>query len=311
MATMPIRATRVPSAIMNQPNGAIDPKLLGRVDRDGYLWQMAELPARGMRAMHAAIKADLGIKLDSTGRGRDLRGQWDIFCGTRARYRPCPLAEYNVDKAKNKELTKLWPAKDRHAVEALLNVSIEESDYWTKINVGTVTSPRYPATAAVPGTSPHGMWCADDLSLPDGPDLGTDDDPLTVAVIQWLFENEMKYGFAHSTLSESWHVQWFVGDIVPLAVLTYELGLPAPKPPPQGAHDMARFFKVPGDPAAFAVTGTTCNWIRNMDHLATAISAQTIEPTPIEVPRSTFAAFTLIGALPPGWTAGEFAGVVS
>ena len=39
---------------------------------------------------------------------------------------------------------------------------------------------------------------------------------------QWLFAHEMEYGFGHGLKSEAWHLQWFVGDNMPQAVLDFE-----------------------------------------------------------------------------------------
>lgn len=327
MSTMPIRSMKPPTVIAAQPNGAVNPALLSRIDRDGYLWQFAALPARGMLAMRAAIHAALGVTLDTTGRGRTLDMQWTIFGGSQARYRPCTLAEYNTNHALGQELTKLWPTADRHAVAALLHVTIPESDYWTKI---TLAGGGHPATAAVPGTSPHGLWCADDLALPDGPDADKNVDGLSEPVFEWLCAHALDYGFAASTTSERWHWQWYVGDTVPAAVLAFEASQhqpppveqPPTQPPIQEDHDMAKIIQcdpsvAPGPPAGdqgavFTVTGIIAAWVDNPGDLATA-QRHGVAPAISEVelwPRDDFHTLRLIGALPPGWAGSDFREVI-
>lgn len=95
------------------------------------------------------------------------------------------------------------------------------SIYWIKKNIGTPAKPIYPATAATPGTSPHGLGCAIDGAFPGV------NKPWTPA-LPWLTANARRFGFAWSLQSEPWHVQWVEGDRVPQAVLDYEKPLPPP-----------------------------------------------------------------------------------
>jgi hypothetical protein len=311
---MPIKKTKAPSVIAAQPNGAVDEALLDVVDRPETLFKMAALPARGMRALHAAIKRDLGVTLSTTGRGRTLAQQWTIFGGTQARYRPCSLEEFDTNRALGKELTKVFPAEDRAAVAALLpGVVIPESDHWTKIQLPNGT---FPATAAVPGTSPHGLWCADDLALPDGVDKGNSPDDLTDDVVDWLFTHELDFGFAHGTMSERWHVQWFVGDTVPPAVLAFENSDPsAPRPPDTPAeeeNDMVKAIKIADADAIFTASGIVASWVHDPDDYAIAVRAGLAPPLDqVEiVDRSTFSALRLVGEIPPGFSPADFQEVI-
>jgi hypothetical protein len=294
---MPLRQAKLPSEIASQPNGAVDAALLDVVDRPGKTWLMAKLPAQAMRAMHAAIKRDLGVTLTSTGRGRTLARQWTIFGGSQARYRPCSKQEFDADKARHKELTKLFPANDRRAISQRLGIAIPSSDHWTKIRF---SNGNFPATAAVPGTSNHGFWCADDLALTDPRDenkvVG-----LTNDVLDWLFTNELDFGFAHSTPSENWHVQWFVGDRVP-----------QPTTADPREDDMARAFKISDNDAVFLVSGIVASWVPNREDYAVAVAAKLAPPLDhVEVVRrSTFSALRLVGAIPPGFTTADFQEVV-
>ena len=316
---MPIRPTKPPSDIAQQPNGAVDERLLAVVDRPEKMFQMAALPARGMRAMHAAIKRDLGITLTTTGRGRTIAQQWSIFGGDQARYRPCSLEEFNANHAQDKELTKVFPAQDRAAIAALLpGVVIPESDHWTKIQFA---NGKFPATAAVPGTSPHGMWCADDLALPDGDDKGNAPDDITDGVVAWLFANELDFGYAHGTKSERWHVQWFVGDTVPQAVLDFEItnpppaqpGIPAGEPQqPEEELDMIKAIKTSDADAIFSASGIVASWINDPNDYARAVEAGLAPPLEqvLTVDRATFQALRLVGPIPPGFTAADFEEVI-
>jgi hypothetical protein len=86
------------------------------------------------------------------------------------------------------------------------------------------------------------MWCADDVCLPGNVAITNNQ-----AAVEWLYTHELAYGFAHSHISEPWHLQWFMGDQVPDAVRAYELSLqprppteptPTPTPPPTPIEPM-------------------------------------------------------------------------
>ena len=317
---MPIKPTKPPSDVATQPNGAVDDALLDVVDRPEKIFKMAALPARGMRAMHAAIKRDLGVTLTTTGRGRTLAQQWSIFGGDQARYRPCSLAEFNNDRANGKERTKVFPPQDRIAIAALLpGIVIPESDHWTKI---PFANGKFPATAAVPGTSPHGMWCADDLALPDGGDDNRAPDNLSDEVVEWLFTHELDFGFAHGTRSERWHVQWFVGDMVPQAVLEFEVNHPptfrpgviTPVTPvtPAEEMDMSKAIKTADADAIFSASGIVVSWVNDPGEYARIVAAGLAPPLEqvLTVDRATFQGLRLVGPIPPGFTAADFEAVI-
>jgi len=310
-----IQKSKPPSAIAKQPNGAVADALLDVVDRPEPIWKMAALPARGMRAMHAAIKADLGITLFSTGRGRTLSQQWAIFGGPLARYRPCSKEEFDKNTAKDDELTKFWPTSERLKVAALLPTAvIPAAEHWTKIQL---QNGKFPATAAVPGTSPHGFWCADDLAMANG-------DPITDQVAEWLFTHELAFGFAHGTRSERWHVQWVVGDTVPPAVAAFDGGtthVDADHTPTDQAttneeleqDDMAKAFKAADADAAFLVTGIVAAWVADPHDYDIAVLnglAPNLDQV-TTVDRATFGALRLVGAVPPGFSPAEFQEVVA
>ena len=310
LSRMPIESTLPPSAVAKQPNGAVDEAFLDLVDdRTDVTFKMATLPARGMIAMHAAIKRDLGVTLSSTGRGRTLAGQWEIFGGTRKRYQPCSEETFVIHTNLKQGRTKRFPAADRAKVAALLGIEIPAEEFWTKIQNPNGT---FPAMAAVPGRSPHGLWCADDLALPGNRNL-------TAQIVHWLFDNELAFGFSHSTKTETWHVQWFVGDTVPQAVLEFEQENPFVG---NGLHtlgrdqsledDMVKAIKLADRDAIFSASGIILTWVSNPDEYAAAVSAGLAPPldTVQTVDPSILKALRLVGTIPPDFTEADFKEVI-
>jgi len=87
---------------------------------------------------------------------------------------------------------------------------------------------------------------------------------------------------------------------------------PAPPAPPKENDDMAKFVKCEdGDAAAYAVTGVIASWIDNEADLAVLVKHRTMDPDLLELwPRAHFKSLRLVGAIPPGWNAGEFREVI-
>lgn len=215
----------LPTAIKGQPNGAVDPALLNWVEEGNkaLVYLMADLPARSMRAWHAdAFKR--GIVLFTTGRGRTLAQQWQIFGGSQARYRPTSVAEWSTTPTASRKNP--WLTADRNAVAADLGITIPNSAYWIKIDSKL-------ATAATPGTSNHGYWCADDLAEIIGGHLVG----LSPSTLQYLYGSGARFGFTWETASEDWHVCWMMGDVLPQAVLDYENPSTPPPTPPGPVYD--------------------------------------------------------------------------
>jgi hypothetical protein len=310
LSRMPIESTVPPSIVASQPNGAVDEALLDLVDdRTDTTFKLATLPARGMIAMHAAIKRDLGVTLSSTGRGRTLAGQWEIFGGARKRYEPCSEETFEAHTALKQGRTKRFPAADRAKVAALLGIEIPDEEFWTKIPNPNGT---FPAMAAVPGKSPHGLWCADDLALPGNHNL-------TDQIVNWLFANELAFGFAHSTKTETWHVQWFVGDTVPQAVLEFEEeqpfvgnGLHTLARDQRLENDMVKAIKLEDHDAIFSASGLILTWISNPDEYSAAVDAGLAPPlNSVEtVRRETLKAMRLVGTIPPDFSEADFKEVI-
>ena len=78
------------------------------------------------------------------------------------------------------------------------------------------------AVAAVPGTSNHGWGLAVDTGEQLDRDSATES--LRAVAIDWLIQNEVRYGWSHEIQSEPWHVRYWAGDQIPTAV-TEEIGM--------------------------------------------------------------------------------------
>lgn len=76
--------------------------------------------------------------------------------------------------------------------------------YWQKPHV---------ATAAVPGTSNHGLGLAIDFATNTVGYLN---------FVNWLIANAITYGYSAETQSENWHWRYVTGDNIPEAVLKFE-----------------------------------------------------------------------------------------
>lgn len=317
--------SKPPAEIAAELNGDIPLSKLEVVDRpvgDGIVWLLASKPARGMRAMHAAIQAELGVTLSSTGRGRTLREQWHGFGGNQHRYIPCTKTEFDAASEPKKDPPrKQWHQRDRDRVRAALSdLDIPDEEFWIKKRK---RNGNFPATAASPGTSPHGQWCADDLAI--GPFPRADSIGFHSEVGQWLFAHEKEFGFGHGLSTEAWHVQWFMGDVMPQRVLDFEQEHgrgPGPVDPgrrgrrrrhDQEDDDMAKLFKVDGLDAVFAVNGMVASWIRDpgdldiafLNHLVPSNSHFDI------VDKATFRALKLVGQVPPGFKPSDFDEVIA
>ena len=76
------------------------------------------------------------------------------------------------------------------------------------------------AAAAVPGTSNHGWGLAVDTGEEKDGDTGTRS--LDTTTLDWLVDNEERFGFSHEIQSERWHIRYFAGDDIPASVRQFE-----------------------------------------------------------------------------------------
>lgn len=240
MASMPIVPARLPAAAAAQHNGNIPQSLMASPDlKTGLAWLLWHTVALQMRVMHFAARVEAGILLTSTGRYRTLYGQWTIFGGNSARYEPCSYAQYLIALPLGRG--KKWTAAARAQVAADLltqgyRVTIPNSTYWRKKQVNG----SWPATAAVPGTSNHGFAGADDLAelTSAGSTVG-----LTAPTLEWLYTNERRFGFAHETKKEPWHVHTIAGDAVPAEVSRFLACSAAPSLGEGSTGDHVRWYQ--------------------------------------------------------------------
>ena len=113
------------------------------------------------------------------------------------------------------------------------------------------------ANAAIPGTSPHGLGCAIDVSLGG---FGKDAKSVTEAWALWALDVVPAYGFLWSLQSEPWHIQWVYGDDVPPAL---RFTPPAPVPDPVEDDVRYLFLDAPGRPGAIvALDGAGVTMLR-------------------------------------------------
>jgi hypothetical protein len=184
---LPIHAVTLPKVLIGQPNGRLPTSILVSTlgQAGGPIVTLVSPAARAWRAMcAAALTAGHVLKATSTNDSYRLYSvQESLF---RARYTTTHLAN---------RPTKVWQGKT----------------WWLRPGM---------ATAAVPGTSNHGLALAVDIGEELDGDAGTEAiDPATVA---WLAANAARFGFSAELQSEPWHWRYFAGDTIPQAVMLFE-----------------------------------------------------------------------------------------
>lgn len=185
--TYPERAIVRPSCLNGTTNGKLPSRILTSTEgQAGGIDVVLVTPAaRAWRALAAAaLDAGHTLKLSGFGCGyRDYTTQERIF---RERYTTTYLAG---------RPSRMW-----------------NGQRWYQ-RPGT-------AVAAVPGTSNHGWGLAVDCGEERDSDLAAE--PLDSKTLQWLIDHEQTFGFSHELQSEPWHLHYFRGDSIPVAVLAYE-----------------------------------------------------------------------------------------
>lgn len=185
--TYPVRTIVRPSALNGQSNGALSSTILSQIpgQAGGQTITMVKVAARACRALIAAAKA-AGHTLKITSAADSYR-------------------KYSIQEA---------IFRDRYTTTYLAGRPYK---YW---NGRRWYQKPNTAVAAVPGTSNHGWGLANDFGEERDGDAGTE--PLDDATLNWLINNEERFGFSHELQSEPWHIRYFAGDKVPQAVLDYE-----------------------------------------------------------------------------------------
>jgi hypothetical protein len=215
--TLPITPVTLPADLVGQPNGRIPGELLVDVGPSGLLHHLA---ARAWKALVADAAAN-GLPLTYTygGTYRTLAAQTVLF---ESRYVPGGAGG---------------------------GCKFYKGQQWCKKSAGL-------ATAAVPGTSNHGIGLAIDSAAGVHPQSATS----ISAHPQWSWfrANVERYGFSWELQSEPWHIRYVTGDTVPQAVLDYEN--PPTEPPNEG--DPITMFRIrykDGTYAPGAYTGLISN----------------------------------------------------
>lgn len=235
--TLPIAPVTLPADLVGQPNGRIPAELLVDVGPSGLLHHTA---ARAWKAF-VADAASNGLPLTYTygGTYRTLAAQTVLF---ESRYAPGGAGG---------------------------GCKFYKGGWWCKKTANL-------ATAAVPGTSNHGLGLAVDLALDsdisDG--LGPDDAiAVSQKVVDWLIANAHRYGFSAELQSERWHWRYVTGDTVPQAVLNFENSpTNPPKPPNPKDVDMIALDATFTEPdTVLTWDGLFLAWVEN-GHAANVIA---------------------------------------
>jgi hypothetical protein len=190
VVTLPITPVTLPADLVGQPNGRIPAELLVDVGPSGLLHHLA---ARAWKALVADAAAN-GLPLTYTygGTYRTLAAQTVLF---ESRYVPGGAGG---------------------------GCKFYKGQQWCKKSANL-------ATAAVPGTSNHGIGLAIDSAAGVHPQSATSIS--SHPQWSWFRANVERYGFSWELQSEPWHIRYVTGDTVPQAVLDYETPTPAPVPP--------------------------------------------------------------------------------
>ena len=230
--TVPTTRVVLPSSASTFANGSPPPHLLRDVGDGGG--SMLTLPSMGRQAMAIAfMAAHPGRRFYTVGRGRSLQQQYNMLHG---RYRMSPPT-----------------TRDRNFVQG----HNWGGQWWPTGTWYNYTG----AMVAVPGTSNHGWYAADDICELDpstGAVIGLTDIGLT-----WLRDNGPAFGYGLETRSERWHWHWISGDVLPQAVrdvLTFVGVLPPDTPPePQPPIPQPEPEPEPQPPTGVTVTQLTLN----------------------------------------------------
>jgi hypothetical protein len=182
-----VRPRVLPSRLLGQPNGELDPTLLSPVpsgrpgDPPGFV--MVIEAARAYRALRAAaLAAGHELKpISAPDTYRPLAVQRRIF-----------LERYASDGTCGK---------------------CKDCAGFGRVCKKRQADGKCPATAACPGESNHGLGLAVDIH----------EDSLANGGLAWLEDNAERFGFGWETVPEEpWHIRYNTGDAIPAAVLAFE-----------------------------------------------------------------------------------------
>lgn len=195
---LPIAPMVPPSSLNGVENGKLPDHLLTTFGVGNA--RMEKTAARSMVAMLAEMKAG-GFNPRQVGHYRTFQEQLNLFL---SRYREASQSEWNATPAQHR---KQWDDARKYGYT---------SNLWIK----KLINGRYPATAATPGKSNHGLGLAIDLA--EEYDTDSAPDAIRTQWVQWLVNNAHRYGFSAELQSEPWHWRYIAGDKIPSATLVFE-----------------------------------------------------------------------------------------
>lgn len=258
MVVLPIS---YPAVLDGQANGKLDPAIL-RVTpglAGGPNVRLVETATRCWVAMSAAAqKAGIILKVTSSADSyRTYQQQVNLF-----------TSRYQLDPTGNG--WRLWDS-DGNGVR----------ERWYKKD-GIDGKPV--ATAAVPGTSNHGLAIALDIANANGSRLA------------WMESNVVRFGFSWELIPEEpWHIRNVTGDDIPAAVLAYEQ-----------EQDMSAENAYNADAATFATITMNQSYraiVTPQDPAATAVVTNALALAVIRLEQKLDQALALLaelGEVPPG-----------
>jgi peptidoglycan hydrolase-like protein with peptidoglycan-binding domain len=227
---LPITPLVQPSTLRGQENGKLPSHLLTDIGVPGAL--MEKTAARAFRAMLAEMRKG-GFEPRQVGHYRTFNQQLNLFT---SRYQEASKETFASTPSANR---KQWNDAGKYGFKSI---------YWVKKFING----RYPATAATPGHSNHGLGLA--LDLAEEYDTDSAPDPIRTQWVQWLVNNAKRFGISAELQSEPWHWRYVTGDAIPQAVLDFErsggvLDTSQPTPGP------ALVFAYPGTPVRLGSKG--------------------------------------------------------
>lgn len=208
--TLPINNSVVrPSTSKSYPNGQFPASALVQVPNVETRCLMDRTAARAFEACFALAIRMLGLRIKDVGDFRTFQEQLDLFVdrgpNTPGRYIPVSRSQYDNTPSAHR---KIWSQAGDYGYNSI---------YWIK---NYAKFGYWPATAAAPGTSNHGVGLA--LDVAQEYDADTAPDPITEVFVGWLCNYGPSFGIYASLASEKWHWQYVRGDNLPQAVLNYE-----------------------------------------------------------------------------------------
>lgn len=227
--TLPIVPLVRPSTLNGVENGKLPDHLLDTIGIGTA--RMEKTAARSMRAMLAEMRS-LGFNPRQVGHYRTFQEQMNLFL---SRYQEASQATFNSTSSAHR---KTWNEAPKYGYSSI---------YWVK----KLINGSYPATAATPGYSNHGVGLAIDLA--EEYDTDSAPDSIRSQWVQWLVNNAARYGYSAELQSEPWHWRYVTGDKIPAATLAFEAaGGVAPTPT---TTTTTLTFSYPGTPIKLGSKG--------------------------------------------------------